>query len=147
MQRIRGLFRRPPKPQAPIQRPWTVSAIGRLIALQGLGLFGLAWFNTHGAFPQTLAQMLLPLLFGLLGLLLLFNSLGLLRLRPGAWNAAMTLQGAVLLLGLLLYFDGQRGFVILQLLYGVLMVLYLNHPEIRTSFPLEPFEAPAEEQS
>ena len=147
MQRLRGLFRRPPRPKTSIQRPWALTACGRLIVLQGLGLLGLFWFTTHGAFPSTLAEMWQPGARGLLGLLLALNGLALLRLRPGAWNAAMTLQGAGLLLALIPYFQGLRGFVILQLLYGATMVLYLNHPEIRACFPLEPFEAPTEEQA
>lgn len=141
MQRLR----RTPGARTTARRPWAVAACGRLITLQALGMLGLAWFNTHGAFPQTLEDMWRPATYGLLGLLLLRHASGLLRLRPGAWNAAMTLQGANLLLALALYFQGERGFVILLLLYGVLMVLYLNHPEIRASFPLQPFEAPAEQ--
>jgi hypothetical protein len=77
--------------------------------------------------PETLAsQLLLPLALPLLLVGVLFT----LSWRP-AWVGALLLQVAILAFALTVYFRYRPVYVYPTMLYGIVMVLYLNHSEVR----------------
>jgi hypothetical protein len=144
-------FRRKPQAKQPEhQRPWPVIACGRLLALQGLGFAALAWLEAPPSLQAPFTEIWLPGAFTLLAIFLLANSMAFLRLRPLAWTLGALLQGAALLLALWQYFHGVHGYFLLIMAYGVLMVIYFNHPEVRAAFPQEPLsvedDRPEEQQ-
>lgn len=132
-------FRRSPKPSPPNPpRPWPVSACGVLLTLQALGFGALAWLEAPPSLQAPFAELWLPGSFAMLALAALADSLSLLRLRPGAWSFANLLQSLALGLALWLYFNPHPGYVYPLMLFGVLVVAYLNHPVVRHAFPQEP---------
>jgi hypothetical protein len=85
------------------------------------------------------------LAFGLLAVLALSAAVGFLRLVPAAWVSAVTVQGANLLLALLLYFGGRPSYVYGMMLVGIFMVIYLHQADVQAAFrrrgePLSPPE-------
>lgn len=129
-------------------RPWPVRVLTWLLALQGLLLGLLGFFNLRhsesliGAFGERpLYLAVVPL-----SLLALIAVIGFVQLRPGAWVVAMLLQGLMLLMALGVYFTGSTADAVLyaMLLYGVVMVLYLNYAEVPLIFRVQPGETPAE---
>jgi len=147
---MRRFFRRKPpslrsaKPKRAI--PWTISLTGRLLGLQGVGFIALALVLAPS--PPIPAhqfdEVWLAALYALLALLSVVAGLGLLRLRPAAWNLAMPLEGVALLLALFLYFGERPWYIYIQMLFGIIVVLNLNQPELRRSFPTEIIEAQTE---
>ena len=65
--------------------------------------------------------------------LLLVGVLFLAPWRP-AWVGAVLLQALALALALLIYFRFRPVYVYPIMLYGIVMVLYLNHFEVREAF-------------
>lgn len=55
-------------------------------------------------------------------------------LRPWAWNFAMLTEGGLLLTALLEYESGATFHVFIMMLFGIVMVLYLNHKDVRQAF-------------
>lgn len=82
----------------------------------------------------------LNILFLPLGLMAFLAGVGMCGTKQGsvrppvAWLAAMTVQGVQLFLSLLLYFTVKPGYVTVLMLYGVLMVLYLDYSEVADVF-------------
>lgn len=126
--------------QANVQRtrPWAVTAIGRFLALQGLGLLFLAWLNAPSSSSPTLNESWLSISFSLMGLFALLSSLSFLRLAGSARNRAMLVQGFSLALALLLYLGERPAFTYPIMVYGIFMVLYLQHVDVRAAFPYDP---------
>jgi hypothetical protein len=125
---------------------WSIAFTGRLLGLQSLGFIVLA-FSTAPTPPipsHELGELWLPALYLLLAFLSAAAALGLLRLRPLAWDVAMLLEGAALLEALALYLGERPFYVYLLMLYGIIVVINLNHPELRRSFPTEIIEAQTE---
>ena len=119
------------------QRPWAVTAIGRLMLLEGLGLLFLAWYLAPDTARPTVSEIWLALTLAVLGLFALISSLRFLRLRRKARDRAMLLQGATLSLALFLYFDQGPGFIYGMMVYAIFLVLYLQHPDVLACFPDE----------
>ncbi len=122
--------------------PWSISFTGRLLGLQSLGFITLAFF-TAPAPPipaHKIGELWLPALYILLAFLSAAAALGLLRLRPLAWDIAMLLEGVALLEALALYLGVRPFYVYLLMFYGIIVVINLNHPELRRSFPTEIIE-------
>jgi hypothetical protein len=144
---MRRFFRRTPRStSAKREIPATIAVSGRLLGLQSLGLLFLANLTApdQPLAGRTFDELWQAGLFIVMAFVSVLAALGILRLRPLAWNAAMILEGAILLLTLSLY-RGERPFYIYPLMvYGVLMVLNLNQPELRRSFPTEIIPAPVE---
>ncbi len=147
---MRRFFRCKPRPlRAPKAKrtiPWTISLTGRLLGLQSIGFILLA-LHTAPAAPipaHKFTDVWLAALYALLALLSVVTALGLLRLRPAAWNLAMLLEGVALLLALFLYIGERPWYIYIQMLFGIIVVLNLNHPELRHSFPTEIIEAQTE---
>lgn len=126
------------------QRPWPVTACGRLLALQGLGLLALAELNAPNSARPSLIESWLALSLAFLGLLALLTSLSFLRLRARARDRAMLLQGIALSLALFLYLGEGPAFIYPIMFYGIFMVLYLQHPDVRACFPYDVVEGRGE---
>ncbi len=126
------------------QRPWPVTACGRLLALEGLGLLALAWLNAPESARPSLGESWLALTLAFLGLLALLTSLSFLRLRARARDRAMFLQGITLSLALFFYLGEGPAFIYALMFYSLFMVLYLQHPDVRVSFPYDSVEGGSE---
>ena len=73
----------------------------------------------------------------------IFSSLSLLALLIGvaflsqwrrAWTLAVFLQGLLLALALVAYFNLRHAYIILVMLFSIYLVFYLNHYEVRIAF-------------
>lgn len=147
---MRRFFRRKPRPprSAKAKRaiPRTISVTGRLLGLQAVGYIALA-LRVAPAAPiraHEFNEVWLAALYALLALLSVVAGLGLLRLREPAWNLAMLLEGVALLLAIFLYIGERPWYAYVQMLLGIIVVINLNHPELRHSFPTEIIEAQTE---
>ncbi|MCI0397436.1 MAG: hypothetical protein L0322_21215, partial [Chloroflexi bacterium] len=60
--------------------------------------------------------------------------LGFLGLWRTGWPNAMLVQGLSLLLTLILYFREGPVYIYGLMLYSILMVVYLHHPEVQEAF-------------
>lgn len=140
---LRRIFRRkaaPSRPKKPKPEiPWAIKASVRLLGLQGLGFLFLAAFTAP--VPPIPAhrfdELWLPGLFVIFSLFSILAALGLMRLRPLAWDIAMLLEGAALLLALAFYVGERPIYVFLIMLIAVILVINLNQPELRRAFPTE----------
>jgi hypothetical protein len=149
---LRRIFRRktaPPKVRKSKREiPWPIKVNVRLLALQGLGFLFLAFFTAPP--PPIPAhrfdELWLPALFVIFSLLSILAALGLLRLRPLAWDIAMLVEGAALLLALALYMGVRPFYVYPIMLVCIIVVINLNQPELRRTFPTEIIEAGVEEK-
>ena len=118
-------------------RPWAVTAIGRLLGLQGLSLLVLAWLNAPTNSNPQLSESWLALSFTLMAVFALLSSLSFLRLGVSARNRAMLLQGFSLALALFHYLGERPAFTYPVMVYGIFMVLFLQHPDVRAAFPYD----------
>lgn len=147
---MRRLFRRKQRPprtaKAKRPIPRTISLTGRLLGLQGIGLIALALYVAPAApiRAHEFNEVWLAGLYALMALLSVVAGLGLLRLRAPAWNLAMLLEGIGLLLALFLYTGERPWYIYVEMLFGIIVVLNLNQPELRRSFPTEIIEAQTE---
>lgn len=137
------------KPQATRPKrdlPWVIKLSGRLLALQSLGLFALAIYTQpNPPIAAHLLQEIWPTGFYLaLAFLSAIAALGLLRLRPLAWDLAMLIEGAALLQAVTQYWIARPFYIYLQMLYGIFTVIYLNRPELRSNLPTELIESQTE---
>lgn len=132
------------------ERPWPVKVLTWLLGLQGvlLGLVGV--FNLQGG--ESLLAVLIErpfyATFVPLSILSLIATIGFLRPRPGAWVVAMLVQGLMLLTALVSYFGYASRAPVLyaMLVYGVVMVLYLNYAEVPLVFRVQPGVALLEDE-
>lgn len=133
-------------PRAKRELPWHIRFTGRLLAVQSLGFVALSFFTAPE--PPVAAHEFNELWLAASYLALAFFSawagLGMLRLRSSSWNLAMLLEGAALLHALYLYTQGGPFYIYIQMFVGILVVLNLNQPSLRRSFPTELIEAPLE---
>lgn len=134
----------PPK----TMRTWSIKTATFLVCLQGVGLGLLAYYTFSALLPEALPTPLsfsgfLALLFtsstaqACLAALALVSAFTFLLLRPLAWTLALLLQGLILLLGLVQYFQAKPFYVYFLLGFGIFMVIYLYNPDVRAAFPLE----------
>jgi magnesium-transporting ATPase (P-type) len=137
------------------KRTWPVTAVGLLLLLQAVGLFGLGAIHFAAVYLlEPLGQMLelsaeeqllgmikgivMSMIFIPLSLLAIMAAVGFLRLWRNAWTNAMLLQGLTLLIALILYFTGKPFYVYILMLYSIFMVLYLNYYHVQMAFRPEP---------
>ena len=130
------------------KRPWPVTALGLLLLVQSLALGSLGFFFLSPLGPQwtltpeilraNLPAVLKGIGFIAFALLTLLTAFSFLRLRRGAWVNAVLLQGISLLTALGFYFYERQTFAYLMMLYGIGMVLYLNHAEVQAAFRAPP---------
>jgi hypothetical protein len=129
-------------------RPRSIIIAAILLIIQGLGLSGYGVYQliAHGWGLRTTAwgwrYIPLPLFESLssgivltvLGAITLLVAISFLMLAKRAWQAAMTLQGFGLLVGLINYLRDRPNYIGMAL--GVILVLYLNHREVQEAFRL-----------
>ena len=111
--------------------PWlNAERVGQWIAAAPVDLSGV-WMRLLeiGAHSSRLTILFVPL-----GLVAFLTALGFCRRRLLTWTVAMTVQSIHLLYALILYFTTRPTYTTLLMLYGVLMVLYLNYSEIANAF-------------
>ncbi len=130
------MYRRESHPDLPeLQRPWAVTASSRILFLQALIFLYLAWQEApRMANPKFADSWLAGLLF-FLSLYALLASFNFLRVRAPARNRAMLVQGFALGLSLILYATTQPIFIYALMVFSIFIVLYLQHPDVRESFP------------
>lgn len=157
------------------KRPWSVTAVGILLILQGIFLFlvfpalvgieiynmpeaRLSWLFTEDGsllplrievidinsleFLLDFSTMRVPIpgpvitsfVFETLALPLLVSGFLFLRLWRHAWTLAVLLEGAILALALVVYFNFRHPYIYLLMLSGIFMVFYLNYYEVQLAF-------------
>jgi hypothetical protein len=112
-----------------------------------LGPLGATWPLTPEVWEAERLAVLTGAAFALLAVMALSAAVGFFRLVPAAWVGAVTVQGANLLLALLLYFGGRPGYVYGMMLAGIIMVVYLHQADVQAAFRQrgEPLAAPEPE--
>jgi hypothetical protein len=128
-----------------------VTAVGLLLLLQAVGLFGLGaiyfatvyllelWAPLTALSAEELLlgvvnKVIMSIIFIPLSLLAILAATGFLRLWRNAWTNATLLQGLTLMIALILYFTGKPFYVYILMLYSIFMVLYLNYHEVQAVF-------------
>ncbi|MCI0643701.1 MAG: hypothetical protein L0332_20530 [Chloroflexi bacterium] len=136
---------RPPREMLQAERPWSVKILTLLLFLQAAGFVAIsvtsanpinfAELTTPTLFITTVAQTLTrTIAFSALALLAAMAGLGFLGLWRTGWPNAMLVQGLSLLLTLILYFREGPVYIYGLMLYSILMVVYLHHPEVQEAF-------------
>jgi hypothetical protein len=150
---LRRIFKRKPKPPRVTKRgretPAAASISSRLLGVEGLGFFALAIY-TSPAPPiseHEFRELWIPALFVSLTLLSVFSALGVMRLRPMAWNLAMLVQGISILLAFVFYLADRSFYAYLLMLAGIITVLNLNQSELRLLFSTELIPEPVIEKT
>jgi hypothetical protein len=146
--------------RAAMKRPFGVTLVGVLLLVQGLFLMVLAsaaiFLNAtlHGGrlgpllaidFARlTVTDPFSAVLVGALGVFIALSGVGVLRMLPWAWLAAMALQGWTLAVFLLAYFThAQSSYP--SVLLSVVIVFYLNSRTVRRTFDRIRQQMPAAE--
>ena len=133
----------------PDKRPFGLTAIIGLQLLNFLLALGTAFLIFGGALPDLPALVAngrnafatITLVIDLLGIFIIY---GLWRYKRWAWRFLMLQTGTNLLVLLLSYFAGRPQF--LNMLVNVLIVFYLNQPELRESFIMPDQEGQLDER-
>lgn len=143
---------RPTKSHAPARRPWPVTALGLLLLFQAVALLGIGTLQllnaslklgiTLDTVAEELPHALRGIFFVALGVLALLVAVNFFQLRRAAWLSAMLVQGLNLLLALGIYLRDHPGgrvhYCYLMMLYGLLMVVYLNYGDVPAAFRPKP---------
>jgi len=132
-----------------VTRPFGVTLVGILLLVQGLllvvlaaaALFRNATVNSGRLGPLqaidfarvTVTDPFSAVLVGALGVFIVLSGVGVLRMLPWAWLAAMALQGWTLAVFLLDYFSGGQSSYP-SVLLSVVIVFYLNSRTVRHTF-------------
>lgn len=118
--------------------PWTVRAITWLLVGEAAFLLAARLFwNELLLGPQQLwVNQIFGLSLALLAILAAFSALGFVIVRPAAWLLAMLTQGLILAFLLFAYFRyrPENPIFYILLLYGVILVFYLNYAEVPLIF-------------
>ena len=132
------IYKRNQHPDLPaIKRPWAVTTSSRILLLQALVFLFLAWLEAPRAINPSFEESWLALLFFFLCIYALLASLNFLRMYAPARNRAMLVQAFNLSLMLILYGGSKPVFMFPLMVLSVFIVMYLQHPDVRESFPYE----------
>lgn len=113
-----------------MKRRFWVRATGALFLLLEAILIQLIWTFD----PKTTEMATTLLAFDLISGLAILAAIGFFFLRHVGWLSAMMVQGLSLFIALIVYFNSGLLVAQLTMLYGVLMVLFLNSILVRTAF-------------
>jgi hypothetical protein len=113
-----------------MKRWFWVRATGALFLLLEAILFQLTW--TFG--PNTTEMATTSLVFDLISGLAILAAVGFFFLRHIGWLSAMLVQGLSLFIALIVYFNYGLRIAQVTMVYGILMVLFLNSILVRTAF-------------
>lgn len=132
----------------PKRRSWPVTILALFLAIQGIALFGLATYHINLAdFSLVLSPFdlifehpneFMGISYGALGALGLFASISFLNLWKFAWILAILQQFITLAVAIALYFQGKPFFIFPMMIYGIMMVIYLNYSDVINSFQTRP---------
>ncbi|MDM8527748.1 hypothetical protein QUF58_05980 [Anaerolineales bacterium HSG24] len=128
------------------KRPWSVTALTILLVIEAIALVSTGSFKLYediyltsqhllaGATDMSIApigSLSIPL-----SLLTLVAAFGFIRLWPGAWLNAMSVQGIILSFLLILYFTQTINNIMDYgiMAYAVFIVVYLNYNEVYATF-------------
>ncbi len=137
--------------EIPAGRPRTVTLTGALLLMEwlvflGLGILHLVvildayqasdeviWLldslEVHGDHAR-----LMSVLLSLLAFTTLLAALGFFRVWYLAWLMATAAQGVALLISIVLYFTGKPVFIFPVMVLSIIIVSYLNYPEVQETF-------------
>ncbi len=118
-------------------QPFAVRVSGRLLMIQAAGLLGLVWFLASNGNELNLIESWEAALWLIIGLYAAVASLNFLRGARGARSQAILVQGFALGLALFIYATQKPTFVYPVLFSSILIVLYMQHPDVRERFPFE----------
>lgn len=135
-------------------RPWPVTAVGFLLMLQAVGLFGIGLFcvltvnslailarilemTTGELISATMHNSLVGMVYLPLSILGVVAAVGMWRLWSAAWLNAMLVQGLSLAVALVLYVGPRPAYVYVVMIYSTIVVVYLYHADIRITFHTE----------
>ena len=113
-----------------MKRRFWVRATGALFLLLEAILIQLTWTFD----PKTTEMATTLLAFDLISGLAILAAIGFFFLRHVGWLSAMMVQGLSLFIALIVYFNSGLLIAQLTMLYGILMVLFLNSILVRTAF-------------
>ena len=113
-----------------MKRWFWVRATGALLLLLEAILIQLSWTFD----PKTTEMATTLLAFDLISGLAILAAIGFFFLRHVGWLSAMMVQGLSLFIALIVYFNSGLLIAQLTMLYGILMVLFLNSILVRTAF-------------
>ena len=113
-----------------MKRRFWVRATGALFLLLEAILIQLIWTFD----PKTTEMATTLLAFDLISGLAILAAIGFFFLRHVGWLSAMMVQGLSLFIALIVYFNSGLLIAQLTMLYGILMVLFLNSILVRTAF-------------
>lgn len=137
-------------PSASESRPWAVRALTLLLFLQAAGLFAIGLCNFlslsypgTGATSEATLTMVTrtltnSLVFGALAILALVAAFSFMGLWRTGWSISMMVQGLGLLVALVIYFGDPQFYAYIMMVYGILMVIYLHHPDVQAAFQVKP---------
>jgi len=128
----------------PKRRSWPVTVLALLLAIQGIALLGLAAYHiTLADFSLVLSPFdlilehpneFMGISYGVLGALGIFASISFFHLWKFAWILAILQQFIILAVAIALYFQGKPFFIFPMMIYGIMMVIYLNYSDVINSF-------------
>ena len=113
-----------------MKRRFWVRATGALFLLLEAILIQLTWTFD----PKTTEMATTLIAFDLISGLAILAAIGFFFLRHVGWLSAMMVQGLTLFIALIVYFNSGLLIAQLTMLYGILMVLFLNSILVRTAF-------------
>lgn len=133
------------KSAAKIKRPWSVRAISWLLLGQTAVLAVLvAWrvtviyleteFDVDVMLPRLAVLLPSSMALAAVAALALFAALAFFRFWRQGWAYAMLVQGLLLATMLVDHFRGSSFYVYPLMLYGIVMVIYLHHPDVQAAF-------------
>jgi FtsH-binding integral membrane protein len=120
--------------QSGADRPFAVRTSSRLLLIESLILLIFGMIQSTGKPIADLYQPRLAIVWIVLGFYGSWVSLRFFREATGSRNQAVLLQGLLLGSMLLLYTIERPLFAYPFMVFGILMVLYLQHPDVQARF-------------
>jgi uncharacterized membrane protein HdeD (DUF308 family) len=119
-------------------RTWPIVWVSLLLLLQTAAFAYLGYNNR----PHQLETEFYPLvrsffpafIYLFISLLTLLTALSFLRRIPGAWLAALTMQGIDLAAALILYLNSRPSYIYLIMAVSIYLVIYLHYNDLQGHF-------------
>jgi len=119
------------------KRSFAINASTRLLMIQAGGLLVLVWLLSSNGKELNLFDSWATAMWFLLGLFAAAVSLGFYRERPSARSRAILVQGFALGFALIIYVAEKPLFVYPIMFLSIVIVLYMQHPDVRERFPFD----------
>jgi hypothetical protein len=129
----------------PWPRPWPVKLMNLLLLLEAAVMLSIALLHDGPlGLPDSpgvvdiiqaiISNLAYTTIFGGLAVLAVVAAIGFWRLWPIGWSLAILVQGLSLVVALVLYFTSRPFYTQLLMLFIVVLVVYLRHSDIQTTF-------------